>query len=268
MKMSKRLSYNSENMSQVPFDFFEKDHNEIKYSNQEQLAFALEYFKDPVGYLHLTWNIDAYWTMVAKRAMIPMMSAIYDKLVSSGFIEDNKCDWGDLDGCVFFIPIKNSSTKVVVHETQNRDFLYILDQNLLNENTFHIRRIWKRWSDKRNWQRDDKDDLIGKRGSIYKVLSNLDSLEEFSDDHSKYPKRRSLEFYRKRKFDMNSREFNGIYGDCRDDGYIFSLKNNHRAEGDCAVQFNNLQLIATCYLPSLIQELNLPIPQGCESFFY
>lgn len=284
--------FNSADMYQIPFEFFSEhdDNYEIDdVEDRSRKAFAKKYFDMRCGYLHLGWNIDTYWTMVANKIMVPHVIAIYNELVRLGHDEKNPCMYGDADGDVFWIPAKNPKTKVLVHTNQTIDYVYILTEikskrknNLINYD-FHIRRIWRNWDYLSEYQRGDLERLYddvtnnsnrslkGKKNLesmnrdkfIKTILENIDQYEEISDDHSKHSRRHSLEYYRSHGFDMGpnyDKPFNGIFGDFRDGGFVMSIKSDdygtHRAER-CSEQFHVLELITTCYLPSIVCQLNL-----------
>lgn len=280
--------FNSDNMDQMPFKFFEKDEDEsLRGEDKKRFNFAKKYFDSTCGWLHLGWDVDAYWSMVAEKVMIPNVAAIYNELVRLDHSEQNPFMWGDADGDIFYIPTENPNTKIVVHTTQCRDYLYILTgtkQNKLREllckdnhfSSIHIRRIWKNWDSMHEYHQSGLKKLfhgvantpeslkkIDEKEFIQTILKDLPCYEEISDDHYQYSRRHSLEYYRKRNFEMrSSNPFNGIYGDSRDGGFIFSMDCGpfgRRAE-NTASQFNQLELISTCYLPGILSELGIDNP--------
>lgn len=285
--MKDKRPFNSANMDQVPFEFFEEeDLLSGSFEDKEREVFASKYFNASAGLLHLGWDIDAYWTKVANEVMIPDMISIYDELVKRGHTEDNTCMYGDADGDIYWIPAANPKTKVIVHENQGRDYLYVLTEiktrfkkHKVNYD-FHIRKLWKNFNSMSNWRRSTIEDLyastsasppIDKKEFVETLLKNVPYYEEISDDDSEYPRRPSLEYYRKRKFNMGvdeDKKFNGIYGDCRDSGYVFSIRSDSwrpsRAEHTVG-QTNQLEMISTCYLPSIRMQLGLPTTSEWDS---
>jgi hypothetical protein len=307
--------YDSEDMRQIPFKFFAndydsriKDADEIRRDN-----FVKTYFDMSCGYLHLGWDIDAFWTKVAEQAMIPHVKAIHQELVRLGHDESNPCMYGDADGTMYWLPAEDPNTMVLMHENQSRDYLYVCTElkskHGLYPSTrwnFHIRRVWRKYQDQQNsWQVQDmknlhaqaagrkdhldntdlsaeylaslsKDKLIkviqtaqNKRidsnSFIESILKRVDSHEELADDHYEYSKRHSLEYYKERGFKFRYHgPFKGIYCDGRDGGYVMSMNSSTysspRAE-NLVQNFHLLQLIATCYLPSMANQLNLNVDE-------
>lgn len=292
LENKRKKPFNSDDMSQVPFDFFEDEEYSLRHMNAEtrtRIEFAKKYFNKSCGYLHLSWDVDAYWSMVANQVMVPYVSAIYKELVRRGHDEKNPCMYGDADGDIFWIPAKNPNTKVVVHTNQSRDYLYILTElkplfkGAPPLNDFHIRRIWRK-ADAENYTIESLEDLYGKvindpgrstrneklpleaiskEEFINTILQNVSSYEEIADDHYKYSRRHSLEYYRSRDFDMGldyKKAFNGIYADARDGGFVISLGSRVGREAENTVkQFPILEMIATCYLPSIANHLELNV---------
>lgn len=251
---NKSKSRNSDQMKQIPFKFFIKDDCDIFHGeSKERLAFANHYYNDACGSLHLLEDINAYWTMVAKKIIIPMFVEIYDELLSKRYSEDNKL--GCFNGRVFYLLGKDPSTKIFVHEMQQGNYLYILEKD-----GFHIRRIWDIW--------DDKDKLSWfENKSINDILESLDKLEMYSDDHDQYGKRHSLEYYRQLGFKMEWRDDGSrIYCDMREGGYIFSLNFRERRAPDCLYNFSKLEIITTVFLPSIFDQLNLKYQNTVLSF--
>lgn len=99
---------------------------------------------------------------------------------------------------------------------------------------------------------------------IKKVLDNVESYEELADDHSQYPQRPSLEFYRKCGFSFrwNEKNTNHLYGDCRDNGYIISLTDMNKTDLRLARNMPDLELISTVYLPSITMDLDISVDHG------
>jgi|SRR6185436_3695748 len=279
----KSRPFNSALMRQLSFDFHDgsifESPEETEIARQ---AFAKKYFDMKCGYLHLGWDIDEYWSLVANRIMIPYVLAIYNELVSKGFNEQNTLMYGDADGDVFWLPAKNSNTKVFVHTNQCRDYIYILTEFPSHKKSvkpryeFHIRRLWRNWNSLSEYEKSMLEDLylgvpkdtnslsetlqISKEEFIKTILQNVNSIEEIADDHYQYSKRHSLEYYRERGFVMRdlSEPFNGIYGDARDGGYVFSMDYWGRTEHTCS-KFSLLELISSCYLPNIAEQLKLKL---------
>ena len=102
---------------------------------------------------------------------------------------------------------------------------------------------------------------------IKQVLDSVEFFEELADDHSQYPQRPSLEFYRKRGFSFkwNDKDNNHLYGDCRDNGYIISLSRMNLTDLRLARTMPELELISTVYLPSVAMDLDITVNHGWSS---
>ncbi len=181
------------------------------------------------------------WGMCAERYLLPRVERIHAMLVQIGASEKNELDFNDLDDHAFFIPVTDTvkeyglpgeprtyteSIKVFVYRTQNRDYLFILIEEL-GRKTLHIRRIW--------WKFDaDYFDGMKKPKTLREMMDHVDDIEQFTDyprvDDSQrrwFSSRPSLEVYRDLGFripTVSDKPFEQIcfYGDCRDRGYILS----------------------------------------------
>lgn len=329
LEKKRKEPFNSSTMIQEPFEFFQDESWEDRYrsdADREQQAFAKKYFEKSCGPLHLNWDIDAYWSLVAREVMIPHVIAIHQALVERGYDESNSLMYGDADGDVFWVPANNPNTKVVIHNNQRHDYMYVYTQmsgRLKGRHDFHIRRIWRHHEKQHNqWQIEQIQELyckvLGKdfdhinminaersqqihknhvedmrelvvgglskeeldnvllRGQkaggmsmsefVKAVLDRVESHEEMADDHSQYPQRPSLEYYRARGFNMGQdntyakgEKFNHIYGDCRDPGYIISLGGFSATDLRTARKMPELEYISSLYLPCIARDLDLEI---------
>jgi hypothetical protein len=194
--------YDSEDMRQVPFDFFSnrytdryKDAKEI-----EQEAFVKKYFDMSCGYLHLSWDIDAFWTEVAEKVMIPYVQAIYRELVRLGHDESNPCMYGDADGDMFWVPAPNPDTMVLVQkDQQGRKYLYVCTENGTvydypsSRWNFHIRQFWERYQDDpENWRLDELYSCYSKVS-----MRDLECLNSSKEDLESFSKEELIEFIQK-----------------------------------------------------------------------
>jgi hypothetical protein len=94
---------------------------------------------------------------------------------------------------------------------------------------------------------------------IKRVLDSVEEFEELADDHAQYPRRPSLEFYRKRGFSFSGKN---LYGDCRDDGYVISLSKMNLTDLRLARSMPELELISTIYLPAIAMDLDISVDHG------
>jgi len=330
LEQKRKEPFNSARMVQEPFDFFEEESWADRHTSDEdraRQAFAKKYFEESCGSLHLNWDIDAYWSLIAKKIMIPHVVAIHQALVEKGYDENNTLMYGDADGDVFWLPANNPNTKVVVHTNQCRDYIYVYTQMPTDKydrekHDFHVRRIWRHHESRRGkWRVEDIEELYAKvlgkdfehidllsnekstdmheyylsdlremisdnltteelrnillRGQksggmsakdfVKAVLDRVESHEELADDHSQYPRRPSLEYYRARGFNMgqdrtypSNQKFNGIYGDCRDPGYVISL-GGFNTDMRTANYMTELEHVSTIYLPCIARDLDLEL---------
>jgi tRNA splicing endonuclease len=335
LEQKRKEPFNSAQMVQEPFEFFEDESWEDRHSSDEDKAreaFAKKYFEQTCGSLYLNWDIDAYWTLVVKKIMIPHVVAIHQALVDKGHDEENSLMYGDADGDVFWLPAANPNTKVIIHTNQCRDYMYVYTQMPTarydrERHHFHVRRIWRSYeSTQGKWRVEDIQELYAKvlgkdfehidmilnekrthqahdnyvnelrelvagkltktqlnnvllRGQkeggmspddfVKTVLDRVESHEELADDHSQYPQRPSLEYYRARGFNMGQdRDYskgyqhNGIYGDLRDPGYVISLGEYGSHDLRTASNMSELEHISTIYLPCIARDLDLEIDSG------
>lgn len=251
-------------MKQLSFDFAKYFIDE-KYKEEQmaRLNFADKYVQKSCGWLHLGWDIDAYWNKVTKNYLIPSSELIYQELVKNNHTEENK-----LYSCTgsyqfWYIPTQSATRKVFVQDSYERAYLFVCDESKYGK-TFHIRRVWKVWdSDKSDWRTEKILDLIEAK-DISGILSHIDLFENFADDHYKYHRRHSLEFYK--QIDFNMDKFNDkyrVYRDARDEGYVISydsFNGTSNVKHTCR-SFGLLEYISTCAIPILAQELNISIPQ-------
>lgn len=232
---------------------------------------------------------ERIWALCADRYMIPAVERIHAALVAQGITEHNKLDFNDLDDDLFYIPVEDvvrtygfkmpdgedagtytTTVKVFVHTTQNRDYLYVLNESHGHKD-LHIRRIWRTFN-----PADESEcewfDFGGK--SILELIAGADDLSEYSD----YPRtdvysrawrcdRPSLEVYRKQGFLIPNvaepfKQFN-MYGDARDHGYILSFKQELCPEMNEFIKAEHVDsseaaLIMNCYLPAIEHALQEP----------
>ncbi len=227
------------------------------------------------------------WGMCAERYILPRMERVYALLVQLGAVENSELDFNDLDDGAFFIPVETvqktlksrspgladftyeTVIKVIVHKTQNRDYLYIVSEEL-GHKRLDIRRIWRVFDPE--FAYPEPDEMLG---SISNVLGHLSHLEDFTD-HPRDDEqgvwrsdRPSLEVYRKLGFripntDEPFRQIN-VYGDVRDNGYVLSYQQHSGIDFETKtlkppLDYEFLEakhvspdanMIMSCYLPAL-----------------
>lgn len=252
-------------MKQLSFGFAKYFSDEVYQEEQKaRKNFADKYVQKSCGWLHLGWDIDAYWTKVTKHFLIPASELIYQELVKKNHTEENK-----LYSCTgsyqfWYIPTQSETRKVFIQDSYDRTYLFVYDESKYGQ-TFHIRRVWKVWSpDKSDWRTEKILDLIESK-NVSGILSHLDLLENFADDHYEFSRRHSLDFYK--LLDFNFDEYDDehrIYGDARDLGYVISYEASGRHSyriKDTIHSFGTLEYISTCALSIMAQELNINIPR-------
>ena len=233
----------------------------------DEKAIATKYLDESCGTLHLEWVMDHYWGLVTEKVILPSARIIYDELVKRGHGEKNTLMWGDADGHVCYIPCEGR--KVFVHTTQSRDYLYIINEGETEDSwggRFDIRRIYRQL-EKDDWTYEEL--MKGKR-SINKMLEYADSLAEHHDDHKKWATNRpSLEAYRRINFEIpytkEHMKEKSFYGDFRDSGYIlsyefFRARTSHPTVEGSKYVFYDLEILATCNLPSIGMDLDIKLP--------
>ncbi len=229
-------------------------------SSQIENIFAQHFFNDHVGYLHLEWMVDRYWTLVTKEIIIPGFVKLFNALADKGHDESNKLSWGDADGYFYYIPRKADEKRMVmVYTSQSRDYLIILTENSswdYASHSIHIRRIW------RDYKRGSIYDVKDKTKSAAAVINNLSSFEDYNDNNARYPQRPGLYLYQQIGYDLSKfHDQPRFYGDIRDPGYVLSYDGRYqisRIEGT-KYSSTDIQYFATTYLNSLAYELDVEV---------
>lgn len=251
-------------MKQLSFSFT-KYYSDPGYQKEQKNRekFANKYVQKSCGWLHLGWDIDAYWAKVTKDFLLPSSILIHQELVTKNHTEENK-----LYSCTgalqfWYIPTKSKTRKVFVQDSYDQMYLFVYDESKCGK-TFHIRKVWKTWNpDVDDCRTEDVINLVESK-DVLKIISHLNCFENFSDDHYKYGKKHSLDFYKILDFDFD--HFNDkyrIFGDTRDLGYIISYKsiyNTYKCE-DTSRKFGELEYISTCAISIAAQELEIDIPK-------
>lgn len=216
---------------------------------------ADHFFNRTSGHLHLSWAVDAYFGKLVKESILPQFFEAHKLLEEKGHTEENKFSHNDADNQSFIIP--SDKYKILVDKGQSIDFLYISHDDEFGDTQFHIRRIWRRFKSNSVYKAKD---MIKNMDA---ALANVNTLEEFADDHAgAYCRRPSLEMYRKIDFQIPYRPKDRFkdkshYGDFRDSGYVISYNSFYKeklVEG-AVYNFDTIILVEDCFLPSLIQSL-------------
>lgn len=220
-----------------------------------------EYFANlgSIGNIHLEWMMDEYWKLISISSLRPSHDLIYKTLVECNATEDNAIEHHN--GKLFYIPVENK--KVWVMTNQSIDYIFISYNNEF-EDEFHIRRIYRQWEEK-SWRKES--DYISNMNA---AIASASELMEYADDHHKYSSRPSLDLYKSINFEMNykasSKKNTQVYGDHRDGGYVLSMYDRFTFEKNVRYKlegtinsYSDLKLLATCYIPAALCELNLNI---------
>lgn len=203
------------------------------------------------GTLHLEWMMDEYWKSITNNYIFPAHNLIHKTLMERKITEDNPAILGDADGKAWYIPCDDK--KVWVMTNQTLDYLFISHNDY--DEQLHIRRIFRPWKSNRYYS---SKDLIK---NIKTALSKVEELSEFSDDHYKYSRRPSLDFYKSINFEMDYAKNHKIFGDGRDGGYVLSSYKTpgyHRLEntlwGDA---YRDLKVLSDCYIGCVMHDLDI-----------
>lgn len=227
----------------------------------------------------LEFALERFW----HERMPPVLRALdkaYDAAVAKGWRDrETAASWGT-DNRLWFeateLGVEHVTPeisleykyRVLVHETQSRDYLYVWDEKALAPKgdrmgfrELHCRRVWRRWQDhfdpKDKWDARDEQafkDGVAAEGRSYVVRKGGNLIEEYADDErgdAFYPDRPSLAFYRAKGFEMK-------YGDARDPGYVFSWKESSREVDDAIHTHRMLSRIEDCLLPDIEHMIDHP----------
>lgn len=245
--------------------------NKIASPNAMGVSNLFAHFIKDVKHGHHTieWMAEAYWGLRV-QSFIERLNRIYDKLVEDGHDVDNPFEFNDLDDEIWFEKTAKN-LRVMPHTAQSINHLYvwsapakkpILTFNGIefNASELHIRRYYDRFDDPRFERTTDKHEiedekeikaLIAKKGRTA-IVKLADGYIVYADDDKIYPKRLSLDYYRKKKFKFE-------YGDARDNGYILSwnyFMSLVSPKVDHAISTHrHLATIDECDLPSMLNSL-------------
>lgn len=217
------------------------------------------------GHLALQWTAEKFWAL-RMPAMMDQLNRIYAKLLKDRITEKKKIDFNDADDRVWYEPCR--PYKVVVHTTQNYNFLYVWrkDDDKAGPGTLmssgrgmrklDVRRFFDRYDDPAYDRANDKFEkeedeefkkLVAKEGRAG-AAREVWRLDHFADDGAQYPHRLSLEAYRKLSFEPR-------YGDARDPGYILSWDEFGQKVDDAIHQHTMLDHLEECFIPGMIYAL-------------
>lgn len=210
--------------------------------------------------LYMEWTVNRYWGNYCRKYVLQTLERVYNQLVKEKRTEKNPRNYNDCDDNLWYVPDpKKDGRRIMIHTSQNTNLIFIWDGKFLNEDLWefsrlHIRRYFPKYeikiNDLEDWEKKDreKDEQEYKDKGILWSIRNADQLIEYSDDlfKNKYPKRYSLDYYKKNKFEVR-------YGDFRDIGYVLTYQSNN-IEG-AMKNHDIIKLVFDCYLPCMLSEL-------------
>lgn len=164
---------------------------------------------------HLGWWMERAVGRQVKKTLIPEVEELHLLLSQRGYFVDNEFDYNDLDNSAFVIP--HDKLKIVCVTDQNCNFLVTWDGNF----KFHIRQFWKPWTPPEDGYEIKEDaEMVGTAKAI---LESRWLVETYSDNilDNPYVYRPDLAYFAERDYDIEEGE--GMYGDCRDAGYVVSV---------------------------------------------
>lgn len=161
------------------------------------------------GHLALQWTLDKFWAL-RMPPIIDTLNRLYAKLVKDKITEKKAIDFNDLDDKVWYEPCKDK--KVIVHTTQNTNYLYIWrkeDDNLKpgvlgggaglasqrGMRKLDVRKFYDRYDDPRYDRANDKYEkeedeafkaLVAKEGRAG-VVREIWRLDDFADEWRAIP---------------------------------------------------------------------------------
>lgn len=210
----------------------------------EMLATAIDYFKlgdEPKNGcpLYLEWTAEAF---VGQKLLenLDDILAVHTMLVKYG-CDDNQhrqYEWNDGDNNLFYIPTGDETKKVWCATSQNTRYMFIMNCVAeLGVTQIHVRRYWdpiKEPHDK--WDRKEREEYHEKGYPL--AVKNADWLKQYFSDNllgNQYVDRPDLQWWKEHKYDPQ-------YGDCRDRGYVMSMRvatlgYGERARVDRAIYF-------------------------------
>lgn len=200
--------------------------------------------------LFLQWAAERFWAAQFAKAM-PDIERIYDALVEQKITQKDPLNFNDGDDDAFYIP--HRTKKVFVYTTQNYNMLFVWDKRDTKYRQVHVRRFYDVYNpvDKFDAEEETEEETefkkkVAKEGYKPAIMTDWTG---YADDYKEntYPDRYSLNHYGK-KFDME-------YGDARDKGYIATWEEIGNKVDDAIHHHGVLELLFTCYIPSLVYEL-------------
>jgi hypothetical protein len=228
-----------------------------------------QYLQDgKCGALALQWTAEKFWAM-RMPAMMDQLNRIYDELVRRKISSEKKSrDFNDGDDRVWYE--RHNSYKVVCHTTQNYNFLYVWEKDDDNRGPgaegglmsgrgmrrLNVRRFYDRFDDPKYDRANDKFEKeedeefkkgVAKEGRAF-AIREMWRIGDYADDGTQYPKRLSLDAYRKAGFEMD-------YGDARDPGYILSWDEFGQKVDDAIHHHTMLDHLEECFIPGMIYTL-------------
>ena len=192
----------------------------------EMLATAIDYFKlgdEPKNGvpLYLEWTAEAFVGAKLLENLDDILT-VHDILVKYG-CDDNQhkqYEWNDGDNRLFYLPTGDETKKVWCSTSQNMRYMFIMNWNPeLGVTQIHVRRYWdpiKEPHDK--WDREEREEYRKKGYPL--AVKNADWLKQYFSDNlldNRYVDRPDLQWWKEHKYDPQ-------YGDCRDRGYVMSMR--------------------------------------------
>ena len=213
----------------------------------EMIAMAIDHFKlgdEPKNGcpLYLEWTAEAFVGQKLLENLGDILT-VHDILVKHGCTdaERKQYEWNDGDNNLFYIPTGDETKKVWCATGQTMRYMFIMDWNPeLGVTQIHVRRYWDpipepcdKWGRE---EREEREEYLEKGFPL--AVKNADWLREhFSDNllDNRYIDRPDLQWWKEHKYDPQ-------YGDCRDDGYVMSMRVasigfGERARVDRAIYF-------------------------------
>lgn len=191
----------------------------------EMLAEAIDYFKlddEPKNGcpLYLEWAVGAFVGQKLLENLDDILT-VHDILVKHGCTDDDQrqYEWNDGDNHLFYVPTGDETLKVWCATSQNMRYMFIMNCNDEGVTEIHVRRYWDPIQEPHDkWGREEREEY--KKKGYPLAVKNADWLQQYFSDNllgNQYVQRPDLQWWKDHKFDPE-------YGDCRDDGYVMSMR--------------------------------------------
>lgn len=209
--------------------------------------------------LTVQWVVERFWHL-KMPVVFDKLNAIYDKLDGGKvYGRASPIDFNDLDDRIWIEP--HNTRRVLVHTMQSINHLYVWEKDdlmlspkalgrLRGFRQLHVRRFYDSFQSRLDEDKgfsQEEDEKFRKRiaeGGIVEGARCASWLQDYCDDGSTYPRRHSLEAYRRAGFQLK-------YGDCRDPGYVLSWQ-EFKGKVDAAARYHHeIEHVVNCYVPSI-----------------